>query len=79
MLEQQQALATLLDALHVGLECGAISALVPGMDAISIGPTLHDVHTPAERLEVASVAKVYDLLLETRVRIAAPDVADAQT
>lgn len=61
-------------ALHAGLECGTISALYPGMDAISIGPTLHDVHTPAERLEVESVAKVYDLLLETLARITASDL-----
>ncbi|MCB9158245.1 MAG: M20/M25/M40 family metallo-hydrolase [Caldilineaceae bacterium] len=68
-----------LAALHAGLECGTISALYPGMDAISIGPTLYDVHTPAERLEVASVEKVYNLVLETLVRIAAQDAAGAQT
>ncbi|MEZ4613683.1 MAG: hypothetical protein R2838_26150 [Caldilineaceae bacterium] len=43
------------------------------------GPTLYDVHTPAERLEVASVEKVYNLVLETLVRIAAQDAAGAQT
>jgi dipeptidase D len=58
-------------ALHAGLECGAISAKYPRMDAISIGPTLQDVHTPAEGLEIASVKKLYDFLLATLQRIPA--------
>lgn len=56
-------------AIHAGLECGAIAATYPGMDAISIGPTLRDVHTPGERLEVASVEKLYALLVETLMRV----------
>ena len=56
-------------ALHAGLECGTISAKYPGMDAISIGPTLQNVHTPNERLEVATVKKLNDFLLETLQRI----------
>ena len=58
-------------ALHAGLECGTISAKYPGMDAISIGPTLQDVHTPNERLEVATVQKLVDLLQETLERVPA--------
>lgn len=58
-------------ALHAGLECGSISAKYPHMDAISIGPTLQAVHTPNERLEIASVKKLYDFLLETLQRIPA--------
>ena len=37
-------------AVHAGLECGTIVSKYPGMDAISIGPTLQDVHTPNERM-----------------------------
>ena len=58
-------------ALHAGLECGTISAKYPGIDAISIGPTLEDVHTPNERLEVATVQKLVDLLQETLERVPA--------
>jgi dipeptidase D len=36
---------------------------------ISIGPTLQDVHTPNERLEVSAVPRVYDLLTETLMRV----------
>ena len=56
-------------AVHAGLECGTISAKYPGMDAISIGPTLQDVHTPSERLQIATVKKLNDFLLETLQRI----------
>ena len=58
-----------LEAVHAGLECGVIHANYPEMDMISFGPTLVDVHTPNERLEVASVEKVMDLLVETLARI----------
>jgi dipeptidase D len=51
-------------AVHAGLECGVIGAKYPGMDMISIGPTLSDVHSPAERLLIPSVGNVLKLLLE---------------
>jgi dipeptidase D len=51
-------------AVHAGLECGVIGAKYPGMDMISIGPTLNDVHSPAERLFIPSVGNVMKLLLE---------------
>jgi dipeptidase D len=56
-------------AVHAGLECGTIVSKYPGMDAISIGPTLQDVHTPNEKLQVASIKKLNDFLLETLKRI----------
>jgi len=51
-------------AVHAGLECGVIGAKYPGMDMISIGPTLNDVHSPAERLLIPSVGNVMNLLLQ---------------
>lgn len=59
-------------AVHAGLECGTIVSKYPGMDAISIGPTLQEVHTPNERLQIATVKKLNDFLLETLQRIPAP-------
>ncbi len=52
-------------AVHAGLECGIIRAVYPNMDAISIGPLILNVHTPDERMEVASVKQLIDLLFET--------------
>jgi dipeptidase D len=56
-------------AVHAGLECGTVVSKYPGMDAISIGPNLEGVHSPSERIEVASVQKLYDFLIETLKQI----------
>lgn len=52
-------------SVHAGLECGAILEKYPGIDAISIGPTLRYVHTTAEEVEIDSVGKVYELIIAT--------------
>jgi di/tripeptidase len=62
----QEARATVI---HAGPECGTIGSTVPRLDMGSIDPTLADVHSPAERLKVASVLKLMDLLVETLRRI----------
>ncbi len=51
-------------AIHAGLECGLIGDKYPGMDMISFGPTLRGVHSPDEKLEIASVEKFWKLTLE---------------
>ncbi|MGM9592926.1 MAG: aminoacyl-histidine dipeptidase [Candidatus Onthomonas sp.] len=53
-----------LVAIHAGLECGLLSEKLPGMDAVSIGPNMQDIHTTAERLEIASVQRTWDYLLQ---------------
>jgi dipeptidase D len=53
-----------IDATHGGLECGLFMGKIPGLDAISFGPDLHDVHSPRESMDVASVGRVYALLRE---------------
>lgn len=52
-------------AIHAGLECGIIGAKYPGMDMISFGPTICYPHSPDEKVEIASVEKFYDFLLNT--------------
>ena len=49
-------------AIHAGLECGVISSLVPGMDSVSIGPDLFDVHSTNEHLSISSAKRSYDFL-----------------
>ena len=51
-------------AIHAGLECGVLSEKIKGLDCISIGPNLHDVHTPKEHLSIASTKNVWEYLLE---------------
>jgi dipeptidase D len=50
-------------AIHAGLECGLFLEKYPGLDMISIGPTLKGVHSPDERLQISSVKKFWDLLI----------------
>ena len=50
-------------AIHAGLECGLFLASYPVLDMFSIGPTLRVVHSPSERLELATVPMVFDHLL----------------
>lgn len=49
--------------IHAGLECGIISSKIQGLDIISIGPDMYDIHSPAERLSLSSCDKIYDVLL----------------
>ena len=51
-------------AIHAGLECGLFLEKYPKLDMISFGPTLRGVHSPSERLQISTVQKFWDLLLE---------------
>jgi dipeptidase D len=50
-------------AIHAGLECGILGERVPGLDMVSFGPTLRDVHTPDEKIHIDSVEKFWKFLL----------------
>ena len=49
-------------AIHAGLECGLLGQKLPGLDCVSIGPQMHDIHTSREKLEIASTKRVWDFL-----------------
>ena len=53
-----------IEATHGGLECGLFIEKIPGLDAISLGPELCDVHSGRERLNVPSTERVYELVCE---------------
>lgn len=46
--------------IHAGLECGIIGDRVGGMDMISMGPDIRDVHTPGERVSISSTVRFWD-------------------
>ncbi|MGN0335604.1 MAG: aminoacyl-histidine dipeptidase [Lachnospiraceae bacterium] len=48
--------------IHAGLECGIFSEKVPGLDCISIGPDMKDIHTINERLSISSTARVWEFI-----------------
>jgi len=52
------------DAIHAGLECGILSEKIEGLDCVSFGPQNYDIHTPQERLNIASTERVWNFLVE---------------
>ena len=48
--------------IHAGLECGILSEKIPGLDCISIGPDLKEIHTIKERASISSVARVWEFI-----------------
>ncbi len=51
-------------AIHAGLECGLLSEKLPGLDCVSIGPNMCDIHTSREKLEIESTCRTWEFLLE---------------
>ena len=51
-----------IEVIHAGLECGILSSKVEGLDCISIGPDMFDVHTPDEKISISSIARVWEFL-----------------
>ena len=58
-----------ISAIHAGLECGIFCGKLPELDCISFGPNILDIHTPQERLDIGSTARVYDFLKELLGRL----------
>ena len=57
-------------AIHAGLECGYFDVYVPGIDIISFGPNMEDIHTPKEHIEIASIERMWDFLVALLGRLA---------
>lgn len=55
----QDAIVT---SVHAGLECGIIADKIPGLDCVSMGPNLHDVHSVNENLSISSTDKVFKFI-----------------
>ncbi len=51
-----------VEVIHAGLECGLLSAKLEGLDCVSFGPDLTDIHTTSERMHIASVGRMYEYL-----------------
>lgn len=52
----------IVEAIHAGLECGLFCEKMPGLDAVSLGPDMQDIHTPREKLSVASSERCFKYL-----------------
>lgn len=54
-----------IKVIHAGLECGIIGDVYPNMDLISFGPTIRNPHSPDEMVNIETVEKFWDFLVET--------------
>ncbi len=52
----------IIDIIHAGLECGVFAEKIEGIDMISFGPTIQDIHTPMERVALDSVERAWEML-----------------
>lgn len=59
-----------VEVIHAGLECGLFYDRLPGLDAVSIGPDLKDIHTFSERLSVSSAIRTDEYLRRILERLA---------
>lgn len=51
-------------AVHAGLECGLFLEKYPNLDMVSFGPSIYGAHSPDERLNITTVQKFWDLLID---------------
>ena len=59
---EQYGHAPKIEAIHAGLECGLFSGKLPGLDCVSFGPDLLEIHTPREKMSIPSVQRTWKLL-----------------
>ena len=65
---EQYGQEPVVETVHAGLECGLLGEKLPGLDCVSFGPDLTDIHTPRERMHIASVQRTWKLLCEVLKR-----------
>lgn len=51
-------------AIHAGLECGLFYKKIDGLDCVSLGPNMKDIHTSEEVLDIASTERVWNYLVK---------------
>ena len=58
--EKQYGRKPEITVIHAGLECGILSSKIEGLDCVSIGPNLFDIHSPKEKVSISSVQRVWE-------------------
>ena len=62
--EKQYGKKPVIQAIHAGVECGLFAGKLKGLDAISFGPDMKDIHTSKESMDIESVRRTWNFLLE---------------
>ena len=52
-----------IEAIHAGVECGILAGKIEGLDCISMGPDIFDIHTTEEHLSISSTKRTYEYIL----------------
>ena len=68
--EAQYGEPIIVETVHAGVECGIFTNGLPGLDAVSFGPDLKDIHTPKEAMDLKSVERTWNLVLAVLVKLA---------
>lgn len=58
-----------IEAIHAGVECGIFAGKLPGLDCVSFGPNLLDIHTVNERMNIPSVQRTWKFIKEVLRRM----------
>ncbi len=66
---EQYGTEPVVEGIHAGLECGLFSAKMPGLDCISFGPQMRDIHTTDEMLSIESTARTWELTKKTLAKL----------
>lgn len=67
--KEQYGREPVVGAIHAGLECGLLIEKKPGLDCVSVGPDIDEIHTFREKLHIASTQRTWALLTETLKRM----------
>ena len=59
-----------VEGIHAGLECGIFASKLDGLDAVSFGPQMQNIHTVKEELSVSSVERTWRLLVAVLEKLA---------
>lgn len=60
--ERQYGTTPKIEVIHAGLECGILASKIEGLDCISIGPNMANVHTPDEVISISSIERVWEFI-----------------
>ena len=67
---EQYGREPVVQSIHAGVECGLFSEKIPGLDCVSFGPDMKDIHTTDESMDVKSVARTWEYLLRVLEQLA---------
>ena len=67
--QEQYGAQPKVEAIHAGLECGLFAGKLEGLDCVSVGPNLIAIHTAQERMEIASVQRLWTMITEVLRRM----------